>query len=647
MKKRNKDLHTKTNDTSSTPLIGVFFEEESYQSKKRIKGFLVSCHRKKGYPDVPVIIAPPLKDKEVVVYEVNPKGDIHVIKHLGFMDDPNVYSKIAAHHHGVWNDFSDELLNEKIQPLSMDHREDLRHIPFVTIDGETAKDFDDAVWSEPISANDPTKGWHIMVAIADVSFYVREGSLLNQEAYHRGNSVYFANCVIPMLPEILSNDLCSLRPLEDRPVLVADMIISQDGKMISHSFKRAMIHSKARLTYTEVQEAIEGRFNSKTEPLWENVLKHLKGTYDSFSRARKKRNTLNIKSSEKEIILGDNGFVKNVRPRVQMDAHHLIEEFMIAANIAAARTLGQKEWPCVYRVHDQPEIIRIENMVESLSLLGINVPPKRPILPEDFNRILKIAETRPDSLMINTLVLRCQMQAQYSPHNVGHYGLQLAEYGHFTSPIRRYADLVVHRLLIAALKLGEGGTHAKPTLGDLETIGQHISQTERKAMMAERETQERYLVSMMLHQVGQVMSGVITGVIEAGFFVSLNESGAEGFVPIYSLRNRYQFNHSMHAFLSGKKPVYRLGDTIEVQLVHADLLMNSLTLKPYEAMSSKRKDTNQTTSSFKKFNGPKPKRESFHESRPPLNQSDSSTTVIIPHDDAMKKKKKRKPKKAN
>ncbi|MBY0281695.1 MAG: ribonuclease R [Alphaproteobacteria bacterium] len=555
----------------------------------RFGGQLVPCHRKDPFPGVSCNpeIAAKLNEGDVVLYHANRARGVEIERVLGSIDNPKIFSLMAIHAHQLPFEFDQDAIdlanNGKIPPLG--NRTDFRDLPLVTIDGEDARDFDDAVWATPDPDPRNEGGWRIIVAIADVSYYVRPSDALDKEAYERGNSVYFPDRVVPMLPEALSNGLCSLRPDEDRGCLAVEMIISSNGKLKSHRFKRGLMRSKARLTYNQVQRAIEGDFDNTTEPLWEEVLSPLYGAYQSLLKARKSRGTLDLNIPEHQVVFHEDGSVKNIVLRTHQESHQLIEELMIAANVAAAKTLLVKNWPTLFRVHDTPDSVRVDNLKMFLKSFKIEIPKTKTFNPLHFNQILKATTGSPHMRFIHDLVLRSQSQAKYAPTNIGHFGLSLAHYCHFTSPIRRYADLVVHRSLIASLGLGDDGQEPLP-LEVLEMIGDHISSTERLASSAEREVMDRFHAAYLENQVGKDFHATIVGVSTAGIFVGLSETGAQGFIAKSHLPGDYFiFDEHQHRYIGSRtKTVYQLGQPINVILTSSDPVTCSITFSLIEEM---------------------------------------------------------------
>ncbi|MFY9697667.1 MAG: ribonuclease R, partial [Rhodoplanes sp.] len=496
-----------------------------------------------------------------------------VRERLGSLASERTVSLIAIHAHGIPHVFPREALHEAetAKHATLDGREDWREVPFVTIDPIDAKDHDDAVFARPDTDPANPGGFIVNVAIADVAAYVRPGAALDREALARGNSVYFPDRVVPMLPERISNDLCSLKPNEDRPALVARIAIDAQGRKRSHAFHRVLMRSIARLHYAQAQAAIEDQPDATTEPLLPLVLEPLYVAYQALKRARDDRGPLDLDLPERKILLKPDFTVDRVITPQRLDSHRLIEEFMILANVAAAETIERTRTPFVYRVHDEPTIDKLNALREFLASLGISLPKAGALRPEQFNRILARVKGRDVENLVNEVVLRSQAQAEYSAENYGHFGLNLRRYAHFTSPIRRYADLVVHRALIRALRLGRDGLPEHEDMQSLGEIGARISACERRAMAAERETVDRLIAHHLADRVGATFEGHIGGVTRAGLFVKLDETGADGFVPAATLGQDYfRYQEAQHALVgdvSGE--AYRLGDAVTVRLVEA------------------------------------------------------------------------------
>ena len=506
-------------------------------------------------------------------------GRAKVVQRLGGSDGAPAVSLIALHDHGIPQAFTEDAVEqaEAAGSAPLDRRVDLRDLPLVTIDGADARDFDDAVWAEPVSGKGE-EAWHLIVAIADVSWYVRSAGPLDKAAYERGNSVYFPDRVVPMLPETLSNGWCSLKPAEDRPCLAAHLWIGADGGLKRHRFERAVMRSTARLTYEQAQAAQDGTPDDVTAPLIGPVINPLFGAYAALARHRQQRGVLELDMPERQVVVDETGNVTGIRLRARLDSHRLIEEFMITANVAAAETLERRRQPCMYRVHDVPAPEKLESLREVLKGLGLSLARGQIIQPRQFNGLLERVAGTPHERMVHELVLRSQSQAAYAPDNLGHYGLNLKRYAHFTSPIRRYADLLVHRALIRGLNLGEGGLEdpSRP----LEEMGEHLCMTERRAAAAERDAVDRFTAAYLADRVGTNFTGRVTGVTRFGLFVTLDDSGGDGLVPMRSLPDDYYDHNESRHELRGRDwgRMYRLGDSVEVVLVEADPVTGSLVL---------------------------------------------------------------------
>ena len=516
-----------------------------------------------------------------------------VIERLGSMNEPKAVSLIAIHAHGIPTDFPSDVLNEaeRAKPIDARGREDLRKVPLVTIDPEDARDHDDAVWAG--SDDDPkNKGGHVViVAIADVAHYVTPGSALDREALKRGNSCYFPDRVVPMLPEKLSADLCSLMDNVDRPCLAVRMIFDRDGNKRGHKFIRGIMRSTASLTYQQAQHAFDGKDKS---PLARDVLAPLWNAYQAMARARDRRDPLSLDLPERRIVIGDDGKVKSIAFRERLESMRLIEEMMIMANVAAAESLEKARSPLIYRIHEQPSKEKLYAFSDYLRSIGMSFAKGQAVKPTTFNRILAQAKNGANEAVMNDVVLRTQAQAIYAPENIGHFGLNLHRYAHFTSPIRRYADLVVHRALIAGLKLGEGGLSDRET-GKLGDISDHISMTERRAMAAERDSNDRYVAAYMEDRVGATFEARVTGVTRFGLFVRLPESGAEGLIPARTLGFEY-FRHDekKHALIGDRSgTMYSMGDRLKVRLMEAAPLTGGLRFELAEAATPHRPAANQ------------------------------------------------------
>ncbi len=457
-------------------------------------------------------------------------------------------------------------------------RADLRALPLVTIDGPDSRDFDDAVFAEKDG-----KGWHIIVAIADVAHYVQPGSALDQEAQRRGNSTYFPDRVVPMLPEVLSNDLCSLMPNVERLCLAVHMELDGEGELVKWRFVRGVMKSHARLTYEQVQAAKDGAPDATTKPFLKNVIEPLYGAYECLMQARLKRGTLELDLPERKVEIAKDGSVKAIKMRERLDSHRLIEEFMIAANVAAAAQLEGKGGLCLYRIHDKPTEIKLDALRDFLDTLGISLVPGRQLHPRMLTQILENAAGSEHAQVVNEVMLRSQAQATYSRENIGHFGLALARYAHFTSPIRRYADLIVHRGLIRACKLGEDGL-SETEIEKLDQIADHISATERRSATAEREAVDRFTALFLIDRIGAIFPARISGVARFGLFARLDDTGADGIIPFNALpRDYYEFQEKRHALVGQRHGrTYQLGATVRVRLLAADRLTGGMSFEIVE-----------------------------------------------------------------
>jgi ribonuclease R len=522
------------------------------------------------------------QDGDLVSAEVSRQGryglpSARVKERLGSLASERAVSLIAIHAHNIPTEFKREALHaaEHARPAGLEGREDWRDVPFVTIDPIDAKDHDDAVFARPDTDRGNPGGFVIDVAIADVAHYVRPGSPLDREALERGNSVYFPDRVVPMLPERISNDLCSLRTGEDRAAIAVRMIIGPDGRKRSHTFHRVLIRSCAGLHYARVQAAVDGHPDDVTKPLLPMVIAPLYAAYHALKRARDDRGPLDLDLPERKLVLKPDKTLDRVITPERLDAHRLIEEFMILANVAAAETLERERVPLIYRVHDEPGPEKVQSLRDLLATLDMSMPKGGTVRPENFNRILARVKGLDVEKLVNEVVLRTQAQAEYAAENYGHFGLNLRRYAHFTSPIRRYADLIVHRGLIRALKLGQhGAKDGLPESEDVRTLGEigaRISAAERRAMAAERETVDRLIAHFLADRVGATFEGHISGVINAGIFVKLDHTGADGFIPARTIGSEYfRYHQDKHALVGDDSgEAFRLGDRVSVRLVEA------------------------------------------------------------------------------
>jgi len=518
------------------------------------------------------------RDGDLIAVSVQRRGRLglpiaHVEERLGSLKNERAVSIIAIHAHDIPHVFpvAAEAEAHAAKPATLAGREDWRKLPLVTIDPIDAKDHDDAVHAAP-DPDPANPGGHILtVAIADVAHYVRSGSALDREALKRGNSVYFPDRVVPMLPERISNDLCSLRAGEDRAAIAVRMIVGKDGRKRSHTFHRVLMKSAAKLNYQQVQGAIGGRSDEETGPLLDPVLRPLYDAYEALTRARDARGPLDLDLPERKILLKADGTVDRVITPERLESHRLIEEFMILANVAAAETLEKARVPLVYRVHDEPSLEKVEALRQFLETLHISLPKGGALRAEQFNRILDRVRGTDIETLVNEVVLRAQAQAEYAAENYGHFGLNLRRYAHFTSPIRRYADLIVHRGLIRARHMGDDGLPESQDVAALTEIGAQISAAERRAMKAERETNDRLIAHFLADRIGATFEGRISGVTRAGLFIKLDGTGADGFVPARNIgREFFRYEEAMHAMVgSHSGETHRLGDRVTVSLVEA------------------------------------------------------------------------------
>src|SRR3954447_18784843 len=535
-----------------------------------------------------------LPDGELVVAEETPSRRFgkhaRILELLGPADAPDAISRLTIAAFDIPAEFPEAVLAEAGTArsrtpaiLAEEGRADLRNLALVTIDGEDARDFDDAVWAEPDPDPANPGGWHIVVAIADVSAYVVPGSALDDEAARRGNSVYFPDRVVPMLPEALSNDLCSLRPDEDRPCVAALLWIDSQGRKRRHRFGRAIMRSAARLTYEAVQAAHDGHGTLRLAP---ERLDALYGAFAALDRARRARGALELDLAEHRVVLDKNGKPIAVVPRARLHSHRLIEEFMILANVAAAEELEGRQLACMYRVHDAPDpekLAALRDFLNEIGIPGLALAKGQVIRPELFNLILARAAETQEREIVNELVLRSQAQAVYSPNNIGHFGLALPRYAHFTSPIRRYADLLVHRALVS------GGAPSREAGESLGAIAEHISATERRAAAAERSTLDRYRALLLGGAIGTVFAARISGVASFGVFVTLPESGADGLIPISTLPSDYYEHDSARHRLVGRRTgrVLALGDAVDAMLVETDAIGGRMVFRLVDGSASR------------------------------------------------------------
>ncbi|MEG0818525.1 MAG: ribonuclease R, partial [Brevundimonas sp.] len=525
---------------------------------------------------IPNAQAGDLRDGDLVLASIE-KGDHRygpkrgkILESIGREDDPRAASIIAIHAHGLPTGFSEAVEREaEDQALpTLKGREDLREVPFITIDPADARDHDDAVFAQRDDDPKNPDGWIVWVAIADVAAYVRPNSALDREARDKGNSTYFPDRVEPMLPEILSNGLCSLKQGENRACMAVRMIFDKDGKKTGHKFMRGLMRSQAKLSYEQAQSAIDGQQDDTTGPIMDAILYPLWNAYSTMLKGRERRSPLAIESAERRIIMAPDGGIAAIEPRKSLEAHRLIEEMMIQANVCAAETLEKTRTPLIYRVHEAPSQEKIFNLADFLHTIAKPWNKGEAPTTRRFNKLLDEMRDTPHAEVVNEVVLRTQMQAVYSPDNVGHFGLHLDRYAHFTSPIRRYSDLIVHRGLIRGLNLGSDGLTDRE-IAELTAIAEQVTSTERRSMAAERDAMDRYIAAFLEDHVGATFSGRITGVTRFGLFVRLDETGADGLVPVSTLGSEY-FTHDdrAHALVgerTGKR--FTLGRRVEVKLM--------------------------------------------------------------------------------
>ena len=536
------------------------------------------------------------KDGELVEAEqAGPKGRMglpkaRIVERLGDPSAPKAVSLIAIHQHGIPDDFPDEVMAEAdaAKPLGLKGREDLRDLPLITIDPSDARDHDDACYAH--ADDDPkNEGGHVLwVAIADVAAYVTPGSALDREARKRGNSTYFPDRVVPMLPDRLSGDLCSLHEGVPRACMAVRMVLDAKGKKLSHTFHRGLMRSPASLHYEEVQQAIDGNPNDRCGPLLEPVLKPLYAAYEALKKARAARQPLDLDLPERRVELMEDGTVKSINFKDRLDAHRLIEEFMVLANVAAAETLLSKKIPLLFRIHEEPTQEKLESLRETAEAAGFTLAKGQVLQTAHLNKLLNDAAGSDDAELINLSTLRAMTQAYYGPQHIGHFGLALRSYAHFTSPIRRYADLIVHRALITAHQWGKDGLQP----GDYETLeqtGAHISDTERRSMMAERDTTDRYMASYLSERVGNEFGGRVSGIARFGVFVKLDETGADGLLPMRALGNEYFHYDAESQTLMGSDTgmLISLGQRVLVRLAEAVPVTGGIALELLEIEDQK------------------------------------------------------------
>jgi ribonuclease R len=526
-----------------------------------------------------------LRDGDLVVAQVGGGDQRYGPKHgrllevVGREDQPRAASLIAIHTHGIPTGFSPAAEAEAAaaEAPALAGRTDLRELPLITIDPADARDHDDAVHAHPDEDPGNPGGWVVWVAIADVANYVAPGSALDREAREKANSVYFPDRVEPMLPERLSNGLCSLIEGQPRACLAVRMVFDATGRKRSHQFMRGLMRSAAKLSYEQAQAAIDGTPDDVTGPLLEPVLKPLWAGYEAMKLARDRRSPLAIESAERKIVISPEGEVVSISPRQALEAHKLIEEMMVQANVCAAETLEQRRTPLIYRVHDTPSQEKMQNFADFLGTLGVPWNKGEAPRTDRFNKLLGEMREGPHAEIVNEVVLRTQMQANYNTENIGHFGLNLERYAHFTSPIRRYADLTVHRGLIRALGLGDDG-QTDYEAARLRETAEHITLAERRAMAAERDATDRYVAAFMANHLGAEFEGRITGVTRFGLFVRLKDTGADGLTPVSTLGDEYFVHDDKAHALIGERTGqrWRLGAAVTVRLREATPITGGL-----------------------------------------------------------------------
>ncbi len=575
-------------DNSSRRIIGVF-----QRSGNRMR--IVSADRKarNGHEVLPGDDKDAVHGELVSAELTRDRGmglkKARVRERLGQLNDQRNISLIAIHEYGIRDSFSADIEAEvkALKPYSKKNRTDIRHIPLITIDPPDARDHDDAVFAE--ADDDANNEWDFkaIVAIADVAAYVRPGSELDREARDRGNSTYFPDLVVPMLPERISNNLCSLREKEDCPALAVTMTFDKYGNKLSHKFDRVIMRSHAKLSYEQAQGAIDGHPTDVEPEVVEGVLKPVWAAYAALKKARNKRQPLDLDLPERKVVLGEDGSIDRIVVPERLDAHKLIEEFMIQANVCAAESLEKAKSPLMYRLHEAPSQEKLQGLAEFLKTLGMKMPTAKVLKPQDFNRILREVRGKEIEHVVNEMVLRSQAQAVYSAFDAGHFGLNLRRYSHFTSPIRRYADLLIHRALISTLNFGDDGL-SDQDIENLEETAELISSAERRSMAAERQTLDRLMAAWLSEHVGGKFRGRISGVARVGLFVRLNDSGADGFVPESTMLGDYYVHDEAAQALVGEQSgeTFRLGDTVDVRLQEVTPLAGGLR---FELLSEGRK----------------------------------------------------------
>jgi ribonuclease R len=568
------------------------------------KGYWLRPVEKKERRELPISDLGPAQTGDLVLAEKTgrpPRLAARVSEVLGDPFAPRSFSLIAIHKHGIPHEFPDRVIEEaeRVAGQKLGEREDLTHIPIVAIDPADARDHDDAVWAAPDEDSANAGGWTAIVAIADVAFYVRPGSALDKEARKRGNSVYFPDRVVPMLPETLSAHVCSLKEGEDRAALACHLQVTKDGQLKSWRFSRARVRIAANIAYEDAQAAIDAARGQERievsspvcsmpeidagepppvpEALVESTLKPLWACWRALFKAREKRAPLELDLPERRVVLDEKGRIMSVAPRERLDAHRLIEDYMIAANVAAAKALEAKKAPVMYRDHEPPGREKLVALKDYLATFGVEFALGQVVRPSTFNHIIERIGEADFKPQVMEQILRTQTQAYYSPQNTGHFGLALGSYAHFTSPIRRYADLIVHRSLVSAWGLGDGGlTGAEAE--SMEVTGELISQLERRAMEAERDTLDRYVAAYLSERVGDLVDCRITGVQPFGFFATVEGLGGDGLVPVSTLGDEYFRYEEASQSLVGEESDTRFapGQRLKLRLVEANPVSGGL-----------------------------------------------------------------------
>ena len=521
------------------------------------------------------------KPGQIVVIEITAQPSFKsrpmgkVIQILGNYADSGMEIEIALRKHQLPYNFSQETIeiaesfSKKVTEKDFKGRIDVRDLSLITIDGETARDFDDAVYAESIDKN-----WRLVVAIADVSFYVQPDKILDKEAFERGNSVYFPRRVIPMLPEALSNGLCSLNPHVDRLCMICDMMIDQQGKVISYKFYPSVMESKARMTYTDVSTLLNETSPELTEKYKAIIphIKNLESVYKILTKQRHARGAIEFASSETIMIFNDQGKIDRIEPVIRNEAHRIIEECMLAANVCAANFLIEHEHPALYRIHEGPTEERLENLRIFLAEFGFMLGGGDKPSIKDYATVIEKIKGRPDEHLLQTVLLRSMQQAVYSPDNIGHFGLAYEAYAHFTSPIRRYPDLLIHRAIKATLE------KKKMPAANWHVLGQHCSMTERRADDATRDVSSWLKCYYMQDKIGEIYEGTVAGVTSFGLFVSIDGIYIEGLLHVTELGNDYfTYDKARHAMVGERShAIYRLGDRLKVKLVRVDLELSKI-----------------------------------------------------------------------